>query len=420
MVSGQGDGSRLIADDGTPVRPAIVWQDNRSAALITDWQNEGRAQQVTQYTRSVLCGSHQTAQLAWLQQHEPEALSRTWKVFFAKDWVMFRLTGLVATDQSDAGHTYLDAATRQLEPRILEMLGLDHLRSRLPPVLDAGQNTAQLRPDIAAEVGLPTGLPVVGAPLDLVCDLLGVGGFAAGVACSVFGTAGVHQVVIDSLPDSPVETGYTTCLPGKPLWVRFIPTMLAMPNIDYWASLLYGDATASSENYDSWTLIEERLQAIPAGAEGVIYLPFLSPAGERAPRMRPQAKAQFLGMSLLHDRDHLMRAVYEGLAIAAADSFGHLPPMTRGLRLAGGGAHSELLAQILADVLGQPVWAFTNTGARGAALFAAQALGLFSSYEAAYQAMSVGFRICEANPSNAETYRTLFNRYRELVYGPER
>lgn len=416
-LTAQGDGTRLLRADGTAVRPALIWQDARAVPLVRRWQADGRAQLAARYTGSALSASHQTAQLAWLLEHEPDALEATWRIFFAKDWLFFQLTGEAIAEQSDASHTYLNFQTRQLEPQLLELLGIGALAEKLPPLRPSQECSAPLRADHAATLGLPEGLPVILAPFDVVAELISVSGGAPNVGCSVFGTAGVHQVSLAEPPTLDGEPiGGTTYIPDQRGYIRFVPTMLATPNIEYWARLLYADL-AQAGGMIGTPHLEAQLARIPAGAEGVLYLPFLAPSGERAPYLMPEARAQFSGLSLLHTRAHLLRAVYEGVALAAASCFAFLPAFTPPLRLTGGGARSPLLAQIMADMLNVDVVTYDSlSGAlRGAAMYAAMHSGVFPDLRSAFSAMQSPCQAFAPNAAAHAVYRQLAERYQRHV-----
>ncbi len=416
-ITAQGDGTRLLRADGSSVRPAILWQDARAVPILRHWQADGRAALVARYTGTAISASHQTAQLAWLLENEPFALDETWRVFFAKDWLFFQLTGEAITDQSDASHTYLNLQTRQFEPHLLELLGLSALTEKVPPIRPPQECLAPLRREMAETLGLPSALPVVLAPFDVVAELISVSGGAPNAACSVFGTAGVHQVSLAELEQPEGELiGGTTYIPSQSGYIRFIPTMLATPNIEFWVQLLYPEV-AQPQGAIGTPGLEAELERVPIGAEGVLYLPFLAPSGERAPYLLTGARAQFSGVSLLHTRAHLLRAVYEGVALAAAHCYAFLPPFAPPLRLSGGGARSPLLAQMMADMLNVEVVAYDSaSGAlRGAAMYAAALLGIFPDLASAFGAMQSP---CQAFTPQAEAhvvYRQLAERHRNQI-----
>jgi sugar (pentulose or hexulose) kinase len=416
-LTAQGDGTRLVRTDGSPVRPALIWQDGRAAPIIRRWQADGRAAQAARYTGTALSASHQSAQLAWLLENDPSALEETWRIFFAKDWLFFQLTGEAIAEQSDASHTYLNLQTRQLEPRLLDLLEISALAEKLPPLRLPHECIAPLRADHAAALGLPADLPVVLAPFDVIAELISVSGGAPNVACSVFGTAGIHQVSCAEPPGIGAEiVGGTTYIPAQDGYIRFVPTMLATPNIEYWARLLYADIAQPHGLIGAPTL-EAQLAQVPIGAQGVLYLPFLAPSGERAPHFLPEARAQFTGISLLHGRAHLLRAVYEGVALAAARCFAFLPEFAPPLRLTGGGARSPLLAQMMADILNVDVVAHDSlSGAlRGAAMYAAALLGIYADLAAAFSAMQAPCQAFTPNAAAHAAYRQLAERYQQQV-----
>jgi sugar (pentulose or hexulose) kinase len=309
----------------------------------------------------------------------------------------------------------LNVHSRQVEPRVLETLGLSHLIGLIPPLLQPSETVAGLLPAYAERLGLRSGLPVVLAPFDVVAEMISVGGSEAGVACSVLGTSGIHEVSIERLV-TPVRSGDTTYIPGCPSLIRFIPMMLAVPNIEYWGKLLFPELVPP-HGYAGWEVLEAQVRAVRPGADGLLYLPFLSPSGERSPYFMPHAHAQFMGLSLSHRREHLMRAVYEGLALATADSFSHLPRFTGSLRLTGGGANSTLLAQIIADVLNCTVEIHDNiNGAmRGAIMYAQVQLGYYDTLHDAFTHMEHRRGVCTPDAQAHTTYGQLQQHYRERV-----
>jgi xylulokinase/erythritol kinase/L-xylulokinase len=415
-LTGQGDGTRLIAADGSPVRPAILWQDARATAIVQHWWKTGAATAVAEITGSALSASHQTAQLAWLIAHEPHSIRAASHVLYAKDWLFYLLTGVLGTDQSDASHTYLDFRTRQTSPETLRILDLEAVAHLLPPVLVGAETVAPLCDPAAAQIGLPVGLPVVLAPFDLVAELIAVGGVEAGVGCSVMGTAGIHQVSVAAEGVLPSYTGEITYIPGNDGLIRFVPTMLAMPNIDYWTAMLYPEVL-HKVGAARWEDLEQHLAAVPPGAEGVLYVPFLSPSGERSPYFNPEARAQFTGMTLNHRREHLLRAVYEGVVLAAAYSYRHLPRYTPPLHLTGGGASSPILAQIFADMMGVPVSAHHRAGAalRGALAVAGVRLGIYPDLRTAAHLLEPTHSAYAPDLAAHQQYSALQNQYSQHV-----
>jgi sugar (pentulose or hexulose) kinase len=390
-LTGQGDGTWLVGAEERPVRPAILWSDGRTADLVQElWANSvGHA--LFAITGTALNTCNQAVHLCWLQSHEPEVLDRTVAVLRAKDWLFLRMTGEISSDVTDASHTYFNVQTQQFDARVLTLLDIEAWQPKLPSVYPSHQNRAPLRFAAAELLGLPEGLPVAAGPFDVAASALGVGAFAPGHACSVLGTAGVHQIMTDAPVFEPADIGYNMCHAPEGVLIRLLPTMTCTQNLRWFAQEFYAHewAKARRTGANIWEILEQIAQQEPPGARGVIYHPYLDPAGERAPFIEPRARAQFSGLNALHTRATLLRAVYEGVTLSVLDCYETMAAPVQALRLAGGGARSRLWAQMLADALAVPVLVAEGSehGARGAAINAAVAIGLYASYAEAIEHM---------------------------------
>ena len=153
-VTGQGDGTWLVDANQQPVRPAILWSDGRTAALVEQCQRSGLSAELFQITGTALNTCNQALQLRWLQENEPETLAQTAAVLRAKDWIFLKLTGVVSTDETDASHTYFSAQRRAYDERVFQLLGIERWRRAIPPAPSCVNNRAELRPEVAAQLGL--------------------------------------------------------------------------------------------------------------------------------------------------------------------------------------------------------------------------------------------------------------------------
>lgn len=412
-ITGQGDGTWLVDVDRQPVRPAILWLDGRTADFVRQGQQNGLSDQLFAITGTALNTSNQAAHLRWLLDHEPATLRRAAAALRAKDWLFLNCTGLLRTDETDASHTYFATTARHVDERILALFGLSAYRSLLPEVKAAYKNTGELLPAVARELGLTAGLPVVGGPFDVVASDLGVGMLAPGDACTILGTAGIHQVVLDG--GVMGNMGYTMCHAPANRLLRLLPTMTGTLNLQWFVDHFYSheQSAAKADGRNFWDELEASAATIPPGCDGVVYHPYIDPAGERAPFVRPEARAQFTGLSARHSRAHLLRAVYEGVALSAMDCYDQLGTPVSVLKLAGGGARSRFWRQLFADALGCEVEVTEGTefGAKGAAINAGVAIGLYSSYEAA-----VGQTVRSAHSYQPDDATTHFYRKRLTLY----
>lgn len=383
-VTGQGDGTWLVDAAGRPVRPAILWSDGRTGALVQESYRSGLSAEVFQITGTALNTCNQALHLRWLQDHEPESVAHTAAVLRAKDWLFLNLTGVAGTDATDASHTYFSVHSRGYDERIFSLLGVDRWRDKIPPAPQPVRHVAALLPAIAATLGLRPGLPVTAGPFDVAASALGAGAILPGDACSVLGTAGVHQIVAQQPVMEPANLGYHIAYVPADQLMRLLPTMTSTPNLQWFVREFCAPerAAAQAQGSNLWDDLERLAGALPVGCDGVIYHPYIDPAGERAPFVCPAARAQFTGLSIQHTRSHLLRAVYEGVALSVVDCYDTMHVPLAELRLAGGGAASPLWAQILADALGAPVTVAEGReyGAKGAVINAGIATGMYASY----------------------------------------
>lgn len=367
-VTGQGDGAWLVDRAGRPTRPAVLWNDARASALVRRWAEDGVLAEGFARTGSLGDAGQAHAILRVLAAEEPDVLARSAAVLTCNGWLFSRLTGVVGIDPSDASAPWLDSATGDYAPDLLELYGLSAHARLLPPLLPHEDRVRGLTRAAAARLGLPPGVPVVMAPYDIAATVIGCGALGADQAVAILGTTLCTEAVVAAPDTAGTPMGLTLDLGWDAGLVRAFPTLAGTGVVD-WAVELLG-LTAP---HDVSTLAVEA----PAGADGLLMLPYLSPAGERSPFLDPAASGLLLGMRFGHGRTHVARAVLEGLAHVVAECLDALPGRPEQLRVCGGGAASALWCQIIADVTGRVVArpVGSQVGARGALLCAATALG---------------------------------------------
>ena len=407
-LTGQMHGLVALDSADRVLRPAILWNDQRTAAecdLIRELVGRERLIAVT--GNDALPG-FTAPKLLWVRRNEPEVWSSIAHVLLPKDLVRLRLTGGHAVDRADGAGTILfDLAERDWSAEIVDALGID--RAWLPATFEGPEVTGTITSEAAAATGLRTGTPVVAGGGDQAAAAVGVGSVTPGVSSLSLGTSGVVFTTTEDPTVEPEGRLHAFChaVPGR--W-HLMGVMLSAAGSLRW----YRDALAPGVGFDE--LVDEASR-VPAGSDGLLFLPYLS--GERTPHPDPLARGAFVGLTVNHSRAHLTRAVLEGVAFGLRDSLElmramGLVPSTE-IRATGGGVKSSLWRQVLADVLeARIVTTSTAEGAaQGAATLAAVGGGWFPTVEEACRALVRIREPTEPSP-DAGAYAGAYRRYREL------
>ena len=419
-VTAQGDGTWLAGANNAPTADAWIWLDARAAPTV-----ERLAALPADAARFAATGTglntcQQGAQLAHMAINVPALLDGAEVALHCKDWLYLNLTGVRATDPSEASFTFGNFRTRAYDDAVIEALGLTAHRQLLPPIVDGTEQTHPLTEDAAMQIGLLSGTPVSLGYVDMVMTALGAGVYTgeAGVGCSIIGSTGVHMRAIRSedFVVNDARTGYAILLPVPGMVTQVQTNMAATLNID-WALQMAGDLLAEFgqdvSHADLVGRIEEWLAASTPGA--LLYQPYISDAGERGPFVNAQARASLIGLSGQHCFADILRAVVEGLGMATRDCYAAMGAMPQELRLTGGAARSAALRQILSAAVGAPirVSAREEAGAAGAAMMAAVAIGAYPDMKSCIaEWVTPLLSAPEApDPSKSATYADLYHSY---------
>lgn len=362
-ITAQGDGLWLLDAEGRQVRRPILWSDARAAPIVTDWMESGIAERAFCRSGSMPFPGAAAPLLAHLQEEEPAALEAAATAGYCKDAIGQRLTGVRATDISDASLPFFDPRARDYDDSLMALHGVAKWRHLLPPVDSGYPRPRPLTAAGAALTGLPAGLPVHGGPFDLCATMIGAGVARPGDGLVILGTTLGCAVLTDRVETDGVPAGMLLCMPEAERWARVMPAMVGTPSLE-WVLALTGSRREE---------IDALLAASAPGAGGVVVLPYLAPAGERAPFVDPSARGQFIGLSLETTGADVVRAVCEGIAYAVRHCLESAGLATDArMVLAGGGVRSAEWRQILADVLQRPLLLARQpeAGARGAAMAA--------------------------------------------------
>lgn len=372
-LSGQMHGLVLLDANDAVIRPALIWCDQRSQVQV-DWINQkaGRETVLSCIANPVLTG-FTLPKLLWVRDHEPSCFARVKKVLLPKDYVRFQLTGDYASDVSDASGTALfDVVHRRWSFDLADRVGLD--RNILPDVYESSEITGRVSAAAAEKTGLNEGTPVAGGGGDQACSAVGNGIVEPGIVSCTLGTSGVVFAHMEQPNYDPAGRVHTFCHAVKGAWHVMGVTQGAGLSLQW-----FRNQFAPGTDYDSLTT---EAATAPAGSQGLYWLPYLM--GERTPHLDANARGGWVGLTAIHKRADLIRALIEGVSYSQKDCLDIIEGMgvpLDSVRVSGGGARSPFWRQMLADVFNKRVVCLeTQEGsAYGAALLALVATGAYGS-----------------------------------------
>lgn len=405
-IAGQMHGAVLLDEADRPLRPAILWNDQRTGAECDAIRAAVGPERLIEITGNDALTGLTAPKLLWVRAHEPGIWARVAHLLLPKDHVRLRLTGDHAIDRADAAGTLLlDLRTRDWSPEVLAALDLDP--AILPPTFEGPDVTGHLTPSAAEATGLRAGTPVVAGAGDQAGNAVGVGAIDRGVVALSLGTSGVVFAATEEPIVEPRGRVHAFCHALPERW-HLMSVMLSAAGSFRW----FRDALAPGTDFGD---LAAEAGDVGPGAGGLFFLPYLT--GERSPYPDPAARGAFIGLNVGHARPHLTRAVLEGVAFGLRDGMDLMlaagMPRPEQVRASGGGLASPVWRQILADVLDVQLAgvATTEGAAYGAALLATPAAGMFASVHEAVAAAVEVRPLAEPGPEAA--------RYRELhaIYG---
>ena len=408
-LTGQMHGLVLLDAAGGVLRPAILWNDGRTAAQCDEIRDLVGKERLISITGNDALAGFTAPKILWVREHEPDVYARVRHVLLPKDFLRYRLTDGFATDRAGAAGTLLlDLAGRDWSPEVCRALRIP--LGWLPPTHEGPDVTGTLSAAGALATGLRAGTPVVAGGGDQAAGAVGVGAVREGVVSVVLGTSGVVFATVDAPRVEPAARLHAFCHAVPERW-HLMGVMLSAAGSLRW----FRDALAPGVAYD--VLLAEATTA-PPGCDGLLFLPYLT--GERTPHADPLARGAFVGLTVRHTRAHLARAVLEGVAFSLRESFDLMRAsglaVVDEVRVSGGGARSALWRQILADVLQTPLATVASTegAAYGAALLAGVGVGWWPSVDAACDACVRVESRTEPDAPSGLAYDAAFEHYRAL------
>jgi xylulokinase len=417
-LTGQMHGMVMLDADGQVLRRCIMWNDQRTAAQCEWIMNTIGRERFLDLTLNPALPGFTAPKIIWTREHEPEVYAQAAHVLLPKDYLRLKLTGVYATEVSDAsGTVLLDVSQRRWSSTVLSELGIPE--SWMPDVVESPTITGHITREAAELTGLKEGTPVVGGAGDQAASGVGTGIVEPGLVSVTMGTSGVVFAYTEEPSRDPEGRLHTFCHAVPDKWHVMGVTLSAGGSFRW-----FRDALGLSERniarltgVDTYEILTAEAAQAPAGCEGLLFLPYLT--GERTPYPDPNARGSFMGLTLRHDKRHMVRAVLEGVAYSLRDCielFRDLAIPVNQVRAVGGGARSLVWRQIIADVFGAELVTInvTDSTAFGAALLAGVGAGIYASVpEACATTIHVVDRV-EPSAANESIYNEYYPVYRSL------
>lgn len=417
-LCGHGKGLYLWGKDDKPVRMGILSSDNRAWRYPLEWKENGTEDAAFALSCQHIMACQPVSLLAWLRDNEPGTLEKTRWVFECKDYVRFRLTGEARAEITDySGTGLMNLHTGAFDRELLRLFGLESVWDALPPVCQSLDIAGHITKEAAALTGLAEGTPVVGGMFDIDACALAVNVTDERNICMIAGTWSINEYPRKApVTDGSVLMNSFFCLPGYYLIEESSPTSAG--NNEWFIRQLLPELKAEAESRgESIYEIMNRWAEKFAPSDFVpVFLPFLT-----ASNVDPRARSAFIGLNASHTREHMLRAVYEGITFSHR---WHLDRLMRTrtdrsgvIRLAGGAARSKVWTQMFADVMDMPVEtvAAGETGALGCAVAVAAALGDYPSVSEAAKKMSGSAAPVYPRPDAVEAYKKKYVLYLRTI-----
>jgi xylulokinase len=406
-LTGQMHGSVFLDGDLRPIRPALLWNDQRTTAQCDAITAAVGEQKLLSIAGNPALTGFQAPKILWLRDSEPRNYESVRHVLLPKDFVRLRLSDELATDASDAAGTLLmDVGARKWSDDILKAIQIP--AEWLPQIFEGPEQTGVLSAPVADELALTEGVPIAAGGGDNAAAAVGTGIVEPGRVSSSIGTSGVVFAHSDMFGPDPSGRLHAFCHAVPGAYHLMGVTLAAGASLRWWRDVV------GSTSYGG---LGELAAHVPAGAEGLLFLPYLT--GERTPHLDPRARGAFVGLTARHDRAHMTRAVMEGVAFSLRESLDIMSDLGIAIdhvRAIGGGARSDPWLQMQADIFGLPVrrTKIDEGPAHGAALLGAVAAGAFKDVVEASSTVKMLPHIVEPQRQASAVYEELYGLYRSL------
>jgi xylulokinase len=417
-LTGQMHSLVVLDNKGTVLRPAILWNDQRTAAECEQITKLIGLDQIIQICGNQPLPGFTAPKILWIRNNEPTIYKLISHILLPKDYIRYLLTGDYAMDKADGSGTILfNLQTRNWSQELLDKMDLPH--QWFPPTFEGPEITGSVSDLVAKITGLQKGTPVAAGGGDQAAQAIGVGVVENNKIALTLGTSGVVFVPTDKPFIEPNGRLHSFCHAIPNTW-HLMGVMLSAAGSLQWYHDQFAPTTALSK------LIEQS-KSVPIGSEGLFFLPYLT--GERTPHADPYARGAFIGLTIRHTSAHLTRAVLEGVAYGMRDNFELIKNTLRDnnkenvinleriqIYLSGGGTKSTFWTQILANILNKELYLVNTTegAAYGAAILAGVGVGIWESVQKACQEVIEINQLISPEPSVAADYEKLYQKFREL------
>ena len=402
-ITGQGDGLWPIDASGEPVGRAMLWNDTRSKNIDFD-AVPGMADTIRENHANPIYAGSVCALFAWLKQNRQEAYDRIRWALHCKDWLNFKLTGRVCTDNSDASTCVYDHMNGRYIRKMFELAGIPEAFDRMPQIIPSTEVMGSVTAAAAALTAIPEGMRVIEGCVDVCAVAVGSDVTSPGRTCTIIGTTLSCEIALRKDQINYDESRGLLVHHAMPhVYMRVVPTLSGASTMDYAKGLFFPD--------EKYPALERRLETLPIGSDGLIYHPDI--CGERAPIKNPFATAGFFGLTQNHTTLHMMRAVFEGLACSFYDCYQVFEGRYEGIYLSGGASVSPTVCQMFSDMIGMNCRRVEakELGTLGVARIVEVALGMVASFEAFEDQKATEFA---PDAARHETYMQVYELFKSL------
>lgn len=417
-ISGQMHGLVMLDGDDKVLRRSIIWCDQRTANEVAEMNQKLGEKKLIEITANPALTGWTAAKILWVKNNEPDIYEKCRHILLPKDYLRLILTGEYATEVSDAsGMQLLDVANRRFSSEVCDALGID--MSLLAKVYESCEVTGKLTKKMADELGLCEGTIVVGGAGDNAAAAVGTGVVEDGKAFTTIGTSGVVFAHTSEISIDPKGRVHTCCAAVPNSWHVMGVTQGAGLSLKWFRDNFCTSEkeTAKLMGVDEYYLMDKQAESVRVGADRLLYLPYLM--GERTPHLDPDARGVFFGLSAMHTKKHMLRAVMEGVSYSLRDCvevFREMNINVSDMMACGGGGSSPLWRSMLADLYNCPVKTVASKEgpALGVALLASVGAGIYSSVPEACKAVIKTDKVQTPNAENIDEYEKYYRLYTQI------